>query len=353
MTVNKDREQCYICGMTYSNRNTLYVHMHSKHRKQARKLDKEQFDGLLHNNEVAGNTSAPHSHGSLKDIESHGAMQSVTKASGKQVMNIQKRLEPSFNFREHICNICTAVFDRPKKLANHKKKHIVVGQGDEEGISNSAGQGGADSNTTAAEGKEGQGEGARVTNSTHKTKHIVEGQGGGVEVSNVAGQGSGDSKNAAAGKEGTGEGAGEPDSASAFKPGGVSASTVEGGEKGVPSSTPLGQESSQSLSDSGAGSKPRGAPDSSATTQDDDHGVSNSAATKNNPGEVGNATTRDQDDRVPNLPSVGKVDGVSNSVVVASKPNNVLTSTVKDQTCELSNSTEDEAAGISNTTSVG
>ncbi len=340
-TKDRDREQCYICGMTYSNRNTLYVHMHSKHREQARKLDTEQLDGVLCNYEGAGNNSVPHPYTSIKDMESHGVMQSVTKASGNQVLNIQKRPEPSFNFREHICNICAAVFDRPKKLATHKKKHSVATHGD------------GDSNITAA-GKEGTGEGHRVTNSTHKKKHIVEGQGDGEGVSNIEGQGGGGSNtNAAAGKEGMGEGAGDSNSAPASKPDGVCASMVEGAEEGVPNinSIPLGQESSSEVSDSSGESNPSGAPVSSAATQDDDHGVSNSVATENNPGEVGNATTRDQDDRVPNFPSVGKVDGVSNSVVVACKPNDVPNSNIKDQASEVS--TEGETVGISITAPVG
>ncbi len=128
---------CPHCSSWYSNRSALYVHMHSKHRDR----DGSQTASGHNGKEASGDVTQ----GFNQDVTSQGVTQSVTKA-----VNRLPR-EPNFAFKEHICEICTAVFDRRKKLENHKKKHVVASQAEvnrctvtsqEGGVSNSINQDG-------------------------------------------------------------------------------------------------------------------------------------------------------------------------------------------------------------------
>ncbi len=102
---------CSVCNVrAYKNKKDLIYHMGTHHGIDLRRKAVKQPESSL------GESSSSQYIAKLTDMPQ----------IEKQTLRKEKvNYKPSFStgFTEHICNICAAIFDRPAKLANHKKKH--------------------------------------------------------------------------------------------------------------------------------------------------------------------------------------------------------------------------------------
>ncbi len=103
---------CSVCHVrAYKNKKDLIYHMGTSHGIDLRRKAVKQPGSNL-----PGESSSSQYIASLT-----GMPQIENPTVRKEKVNYKASF--STGFTEHICNICAAIFDRPAKLANHKKKH--------------------------------------------------------------------------------------------------------------------------------------------------------------------------------------------------------------------------------------